>query len=160
MNVWYGKRADNLGASAARGRWVVLGGSPRDFLFTLIFSPILPQHLEPPFVSGVHVVRTKWVMWRLLSSCGLFRLDHFDDLGLICVTTSTIACSKRSDSGETPLPTIWTPGTGYKHKGKRSPPFWHPQSLMGYLGEVWRSRPTLYSKQVWSQVECMIQNKR
>lgn len=72
----------------ATGRWVVLGGSPRDFLFTLIFSPILPQHLEPPFVSGVHIVRTKWVMWRLLSSCDLFRLDHFD-FGLIWVTTST-----------------------------------------------------------------------
>ena len=43
----------------ARGRWVVLDGSPRDFLFTLIFSPILPQHLEPPFVSRVHIVRTK-----------------------------------------------------------------------------------------------------
>ena len=56
--VWEkGRQSRSL--EEARGRWVVLGGSPRDFLFTLIFSPILPQHLEPPFVSGVHIVRTK-----------------------------------------------------------------------------------------------------
>lgn len=35
------------------------GWKPQDFLFTLIFSPILPQHLEPPFVSGVLIERTK-----------------------------------------------------------------------------------------------------
>ena len=56
--VWEkGRQSRSL--EEARGRWVVLGGSPRGFLFTLIFPPILPQHLEPPFVSGVHIVRTK-----------------------------------------------------------------------------------------------------
>ena len=56
--VWEkGRQSRSL--EEARGRWVVLGGSPRDFLFTSIFSPILSQHLEPLFVSGVHIVRTK-----------------------------------------------------------------------------------------------------
>ena len=57
--VGWEKGRQSFRLEETRGRWVVLGGSPRDFLFTLIFSPILPQHLEPPFVSRVHIVRTK-----------------------------------------------------------------------------------------------------
>ena len=57
--VGWEKGRQSFRLEETRGRWVVLDGSPRDFLFTLIFSPILPQHLEPPFVSGVHIVRTK-----------------------------------------------------------------------------------------------------
>ena len=56
--VWE-KDRQSRSLEQARGRWVVLGGSHRDFLFTLIFSPILPQHLELPFVAGAHIVRTK-----------------------------------------------------------------------------------------------------